>query len=53
MSERIPVEPEKQALNPDDEPDVQGHVLDSPVEKAALNPDDALDESDKAARKTR
>jgi hypothetical protein len=52
MSERMPVEPQKAALNPeDDEPDVEGHLLDQPVEKAALNPDDdALDESDRAAR---
>ena len=50
----MPVEPQRAALNPDDdEPDVQGHVLgdkalnpDSPVEKAALNPD--VDELDKA-----
>jgi len=59
MSERMPVEPEKAALNPDDdEPDVEGHVLgdralnaDSPVEKTRLNPDDdALDEGDEKAR---
>ena len=60
MSERMPVEPEKAALNPDaDEPDVEGHVLgdkalnaDSQVEKTKLNPeDDALDESDRARHK--
>jgi hypothetical protein len=53
MSERLPVEPEKaKALRDDDEPDVEGHLLDSQVEKTRLNPDDdALDESDKARYK--
>ena len=59
MSERMPVEPEKTRLQPDDDgPDVEGHVLgdkalnaDSPVERAALNPDvDELDEGDEKAR---
>jgi len=59
MSERMPVEPEKTRLQPDDDgPDVEGHVLgdkalnaDSPVEKTRLNPDDdALDEGDEKAR---
>ena len=57
MSERMPVEPEKTRLQPDDGPDVEGHVLgdkalnaDSPVEKTRLNPDDdALDEGDEKA----
>ena len=59
MSERMPVEPEKTRLQPDDGPDVEGHVLgdkalnaDSQVEKTKLNPeDDALDESDRARHK--
>lgn len=46
MSERMPVEPEKAALNPDDdEPDVEGHKF-QPVERQGLNPD--ADELDKA-----
>ena len=56
MSEQMPVEPEKTRLQPDDGPDVEGHVLgdkalnaDSQVEKTKHNPeDDALDESDRA-----
>ena len=59
MSERMPVEPAKTRLQPDDGPDVEGHVLgdkalnaDSQVEKTKLNPeDDALDESDRARHK--
>ena len=47
MSERMPVEPETKALNPDDDtPDVEGHRFHQPVDRAALNPD--ADELDKA-----
>jgi hypothetical protein len=52
MSERTPLEPEKARLRPDDdEPDVEGHLFQSPDERARLNPDvDELDEGDEPGR---
>ena len=52
MSERVPVEPEKTRLQPDDDgPDVEGHLLDQPDSRRGHNPDaDELDEGDEKAR---
>jgi hypothetical protein len=54
MSERRPVEPEKSRLQrDDDEPDVEGHLFESPDERWKLNPDvDEPDEADEPGRLT-